>query len=157
MEPVSGSWDRSTRSTIQIGTRWTLTSAKATPTDYLANTRQRWKTVSSPLMASMARTSSSGSLLEEMSSLLRERVDLFAQLFDAAQIQRKLSGPRVLRNGELQFASEVFAARFLSGDFTTFSQNGSHVSAVLGDIGGKSGSAGMWFPPPAGVFRSYRP
>src|SRR5258708_16337669 len=138
MEPVSGSWDRSTRSTIQIGTRWTLTSAKATPTDYLANTRQRWKTVSSPLMSSMARTSSSGPLLDEMSSLLRERVDLFAQLFDAAQIQRKLSGPRVLRNGELPFASEVFAARFLSGDFPTFSHTASHVSPLLPHIDRKS-------------------
>jgi sigma-B regulation protein RsbU (phosphoserine phosphatase) len=90
-----------------------------------------------------------------MSSLLRERVDLFAQLFDAAQIQRKLSGPRVLRNGDLQFASEVFAARFLSGDFTTFSQNGSRVSAVLGDIGGKGVSAGMWFTHLAGLLQSY--
>ena len=48
-------------------------------------------------------------------------LDLHAQLFDAVQIQRKLSGPRELRYGDLQFASEVFAARFLSGDFTTFS------------------------------------
>ena len=132
-----------------------MTSAKAMPTDYPASTRQRWKTVSSPLMSSMARTSSSGPLLDEMSSLLRERVDLFAQLFDAAQIQRKLSGPRVLRNGELQFASEVFAARFLSGDFTTFSQSGSHVSAVLGDIGGKGVAAGMWFTHLAGLLQSY--
>jgi serine phosphatase RsbU (regulator of sigma subunit) len=76
-------------------------------------------------------------------SLLRERIDLHAQLFDAVQIQRKLSGPRVLRYGDMQFASEVFAARFLSGDFTTFSQDGSKVLAVLGDIAGKGVAAGM--------------
>ena len=66
-----------------------------------------------------------------MDSLRREKLDLHSQLFEAAQIQRKLSGPRVLRHGDLQFASEVFAARFLSGDFTTFSQDGSKVLAVL--------------------------
>ena len=38
------------------------------------------------------------------------------------------AGPRVLHCGDLQFAREVFAARYLSGDFTTFSQDGSRVS-----------------------------
>src|SRR6202521_2945674 len=66
---------------------------------------------------------------DDVYSLLRERIDLHAQLSDAVQIQRKLSGPRVLRCGDWQFAREVFAARFLSGDFTTFSQDGSRVLA----------------------------
>ena len=92
---------------------------------------------------------------DDVDSLLRERVDLHAQLFDAVQIQRKLSGPRVLRCGDLQFASEVFAARFLSGDFTTFSQDGSKVLAVLGDIAGKGVAAGMWFTHLAGLLQSY--
>src|ERR1700684_2031035 len=87
-------------------------------------------------------------------SLLRERIDLHAQLFDAVQIQRKLSGPRVLRCGDLQFASAVFAARFLAGDFTTFSQDGSKVLAVLGDIAGKGVAAGMWFTHLAGLMQS---
>jgi sigma-B regulation protein RsbU (phosphoserine phosphatase) len=82
-------------------------------------------------------------------------MDLHAQLFDAVQIQRKLSGPRVLRYGDLQFASEVFAARFLAGDFTTFSQDGSKVLAVLGDIAGKGVAAGMWFTHLAGLLQSY--
>jgi sigma-B regulation protein RsbU (phosphoserine phosphatase) len=82
-------------------------------------------------------------------------MDLHAQLFDAVQIQRKLSGPRGLRSGGLQFASEVFAARFLSGDFTTFSQDGSKVLAVLGDIAGKGVAAGMWFTHLAGLLQSY--
>jgi sigma-B regulation protein RsbU (phosphoserine phosphatase) len=90
-----------------------------------------------------------------MYSLLRERIDLHAQLFDAVQIQRKLSGPRGLRRGDLQFASEVFAARFLSGDFTTLSQDGSKVLAVLGDIAGKGVAAGMWFTHLAGLLQSY--
>jgi serine phosphatase RsbU (regulator of sigma subunit) len=92
---------------------------------------------------------------DDVYSLLRERIDLHAQLFDAVQIQRKLSGPRVLRRGDLQFASEVFAARFLAGDFTTFSQDGSKVLAVLGDIAGKGVAAGMWFTHLAGLLQSY--
>jgi serine phosphatase RsbU (regulator of sigma subunit) len=94
-------------------------------------------------------------LQEEVFSLLRERADLHAQVFDAAQIQRKLSGPRMLRVGNLQFASEVFAARFLSGDFTTLSQDGSRVLTVLGDIAGKGIAAGMWFTHLAGLLQSY--
>ena len=92
---------------------------------------------------------------DELDSLHRERLDLHNQLFEAAQIQRKLSGPRLLRHGDLQFASEVFAARFLSGDFITFSKNGSRVFATHGDIAGKGVAAGMWFTNLAGLLQSY--
>jgi sigma-B regulation protein RsbU (phosphoserine phosphatase) len=94
-------------------------------------------------------------LLEEMDSLVRERLDLHAQLFEAAQIQRKLSGPRSVRCGRLEFASEVFAARYLSGDFAMLGQNGSRVLATLGDIAGKGFAAGMWFTNLAGLLQSY--
>jgi serine phosphatase RsbU (regulator of sigma subunit) len=109
----------------------------------------------SPATPSMELPPSGVPLQEDVYSLLRERADLHAQVFDAAQIQRKLSGPRVLRFGELQFASEVFAARFLSGDFTTLSQSGSRVLTVLGDIAGKGIAAGMWFTHLAGLLQSY--
>jgi sigma-B regulation protein RsbU (phosphoserine phosphatase) len=96
---------------------------------------------------------------DEVESLRRERLDLHAQLFEAAQIQRKLSGPRESRHGCIQFESEVFAARFLSGDFTTFLQNGApdepRVLAVHGDIAGKGVAAGMWFTNLAGLLQSY--
>jgi serine phosphatase RsbU (regulator of sigma subunit) len=90
-----------------------------------------------------------------MDVLLQERLDLHSQLFEAAQIQRKLSGSRELRHGCLQFSSEVFAVRFLSGDFTMFSQNGSKVLATHGDIAGKGIAAGMWFTNLAGLLQSY--
>jgi sigma-B regulation protein RsbU (phosphoserine phosphatase) len=106
-------------------------------------------------MSSMAPPLSSVSLQDEVDSLGRERLDLHAQLFEAAQIQRKLSGPHELRHGDLQFASEVFAARFLSGDFTTFLQNGSKVLVAHGDIAGKGVAAGMWFTNLAGLLQSY--
>lgn len=120
--------------------------------------RSGWGTVPStmisPITPSVEVPPSDLPLQEDVYSLLRERADLHAQVFDAAQIQRKLSGPRVLRAGNLQFASEVFAARFLSGDFTTLSQNGSRVLAVLGDIAGKGIAAGMWFTHLAGLLQS---
>ena len=94
-------------------------------------------------------------LLEEMDSLVRERLDLHAQLFEAAQIQRKLSGPRSVQCGSMEFASEVFAARYLSGDFAVLSQNGPKVLATLGDIAGKGFAAGMWFTNLAGLLQSY--
>jgi serine phosphatase RsbU (regulator of sigma subunit) len=114
------------------------------------------QTLFQPLvMSSIVVPSSTAPQQDDVYSLLRERIDLHAQLFDAVQIQRKLSGPRVLHRGDLQFASEVFAARFLSGDFTTFLQDGSKVLAVLGDIAGKGVAAGMWFTHLAGLLQSY--
>jgi serine phosphatase RsbU (regulator of sigma subunit) len=98
---------------------------------------------------------SSVSLRDEVDSLLREKLDLHSELFEAAQIQRKLSGPREFRHGSLQFASEVFAARFLSGDFTTFLKSGSKVLMVHGDIAGKGVAAGMWFTNLAGLLKRY--
>jgi serine phosphatase RsbU (regulator of sigma subunit) len=110
-----------------------------------------------PLPASMRSTEpiSRASLQDQLDSLHREKLDLHAQLFEAAQIQRKLSGPRLLRHGDLQFASEVFAARFISGDFITFSQNGTKVFAAHGDIAGKGVAAGMWFTNLAGLLQCY--
>jgi sigma-B regulation protein RsbU (phosphoserine phosphatase) len=127
--------------------------------------RQGWSTIQpstllpplmiAPVTAPVEAPASEVPLQEDVYSLLRERADLHAQVFDAAQIQRKLSGPRTLRTGELQFASEVFAARFLSGDFTTLSQDGPRVLTVLGDIAGKGIAAGMWFTHLAGLLQSY--
>jgi sigma-B regulation protein RsbU (phosphoserine phosphatase) len=112
----------------------------------------------SPIMLSAPRQLPD-TLLDEVNSLRREKLDLHTQLFEAAQIQRKLSGPRESRHGCLQFASEIFAARFLSGDFTTFMQNGTadhpKMLAVHGDIAGKGVPAGMWFTNLAGVLQSH--
>src|ERR1700730_6533118 len=95
----------------------------------------------SSIVASMPPPPSSVPLQDEVDSLLRERLDLRSELFEAVQIQRKLSGPREFRCGSLQFASEVFAARFLSGDFTTFLKSGSKVLIAHGDIAGKGVAA----------------
>lgn len=92
---------------------------------------------------------------ERIDALLHERLDLHGQLFEAAQIQRKLSGPRTVCDGTMQFASEVFAAHYLSGDFVVLSQDGPRVLTALGDIAGKGFAAGMWFTNLAGLLQSY--
>src|SRR6202051_3856708 len=109
----------------------------------------------SSIMASMPPLPSSAPPRDEVDSLLREKLDLHSELFEAAQIQRKLSGPREFRQGSLQFASEVFAARFLSGDFTTFLKSGSKVLVTHGDIAGKGVAAGMWFTNLGGLLSRY--
>src|SRR3984885_13634548 len=78
-------------------------------------------------MATIVVPTSTAPAQDDVYTLLRERMELHTQLSDAVQIQRKLSGPRLLRCGEWEFAREVFAARFLSGDFATFSQDGAKV------------------------------
>jgi serine phosphatase RsbU (regulator of sigma subunit) len=132
--------------------RWSLNTYTVVPGHFKYGTFTSLM-ASSTTSASVARPSASPSN-DELDLLLRERFDLHAQLFDAVQIQRKLSGPRVLHCGDLQFAREVFAARYLPGDFTTFSQDGSRVRAVLGDIAGKGVAAGMWFTHLAGLLQS---
>src|SRR5271156_400924 len=94
-------------------------------------------------------------LQDEVDTLRREKLDLHSQLFEAAEIQRKLSGSRKLRHRSLEFASEVFAAHFLSGDFTMFLQNGSLVLTAHADIAGKGVSAGMWSTTLAGLLQTY--
>jgi serine phosphatase RsbU (regulator of sigma subunit) len=116
--------------------------------------RRNYSRPQSTIVASMPPPPSSV-LLDEVDTLLREKLDLHSQLFEAAQIQRKLSGPREFHHGSLQFASEVFAARFIAGDFTTFLKSGSHVLMAHGDIAGKGVAAGMWFTNLAGLLQCY--
>ena len=122
---------------------------------HTANERRNWNALPPSLRPAAGPFVPARSLQDEVDSLRREKLDLHAQLFEAAQIQRKLSGPRLLRHGELEFASEIFAAHFLSGDFVTFSPNDSKVFVVHGDIAGKGIAAGMWFTNLAGLLQSY--
>jgi serine phosphatase RsbU (regulator of sigma subunit) len=92
---------------------------------------------------------------EEVFSLREQGRLLHEQLFEAAQIQRKLSGPRSLRRGRFQFGSEVFAARFIPGDFTALWDLGDVVVCAIGDIAGKGVAAGMWFTYMVGLLQTY--
>jgi len=84
-------------------------------------------------------------LEDQLSALRREHDDLRRTMYEAAQVQRKLCGPRLLRRQSFEIASEIFPVRHLSGDFiSVFEFDGGLVFAI-GDIAGKGLPAGMWF------------
>jgi serine phosphatase RsbU (regulator of sigma subunit) len=153
MAQVIGS---SVKSTIRIEKGWIMNHGQTLPrNESRFRTKREHGILPSSIVPPISPPTPPSVLLQnEVDSLTREKLDLHSQLFEAEQIQRKLSGPRELRHGCLQFASEVFAARFLSGDFTTFLQSDSKVLMAHGDIAGKGVAAGMWFTNLAALLQS---
>lgn len=78
-------------------------------------------------------------------ALEHERREMHRDLLEAAHIQRRLSGPRQMRRGRLEIASEVFPLRHLAGDFVTTMDIGARTWIAIGDIAGKGLAAAMWF------------
>lgn len=85
---------------------------------------------------------------EEASALYRE-------VFDALQVPRRLSGPRRVRRGPFEIASEVFPAQFFSGDFVSVFDSRDATFLALGDIAGKGLTAAMWSTHILGLIRTY--
>lgn len=108
------------------------------------------ETSSSPPAAARA-----PALEEELASLRGQRESLQRALADAAQVQRRLSGPRLLRRGEFEIASENFAHYQVSGDLLTAFDVGQQTVLAIGDICGKGLFAGMWFTHLAGLIRVF--
>ena len=94
-------------------------------------------------------------LEEELASLRRQRDALQRALSDAAQVQRKLSGPRYLRRGDFEIAGENFASQHVSGDLLTAFDAGKRTVFAIGDICGKGLFAGMWFAHLSGLIRIF--
>lgn len=92
-------------------------------------------------------------LEEEVAGLNRQRDALQRALSDAAQVQRKLTGPRLLRRGEFEIAGESFATQHVTGDVLTAFDVGDRTVFAIGDICGKGLYAGMWFTHIAGLIR----
>lgn len=84
-------------------------------------------------------------LEDQLAALRRENDDLHRTLFEAAHAQRKLCGPRHLRRGPFEIASEIFPVRHLSGDFISIFDFEKDLVFAIGDISGKGLSAAMWF------------
>ena len=82
---------------------------------------------------------------EQLAQLRREHDDLRRMFFEAAQVQRRLCGPRYRRLGAFEVASEIFPVRHLSGDFVIVFEYASDLVFAIGDISGKGLPAGMWF------------
>jgi len=84
-------------------------------------------------------------LEEQLESLRREHDELRRTMFEAAQVQRRLCGPRHLRRESLEIATEIFPVRHLSGDFAGVFDLGADLVVALGDIAGKGLPAALWF------------
>src|SRR6266481_6535115 len=80
----------------------------------------------------------------KLADLQRDYAELRTEIFEAAQVHRRLCAPRHLRFGEFEIASEIFAVRHLPGDFFTVEEKSDGVIFALGDICGKGLAAGMW-------------
>jgi serine phosphatase RsbU (regulator of sigma subunit) len=92
-------------------------------------------------------------LEDQLATLRREHDDLLRAIYEAAQVQRKLCGPRLVRRGPFEIASEIFPVRHLSGDFISVFELGPDLVFAIGDIAGKDLSAGMWFTYVVGMVR----
>jgi serine phosphatase RsbU (regulator of sigma subunit) len=89
----------------------------------------------------------------QLATLRREHDELLRSMYEAAQVQRKLCGPRLLRRASFEIASEIFPVRHLSGDFISVFELGPDLVFAIGDIAGKDLSAGMWFTHVVGMVR----
>lgn len=91
----------------------------------------------------------------EIASLTMQRDVMQRALAEAAQVQRKLSGPRQFRRGDFEIAGESFPAQYVSGDLLTVLEVGGQTLVAIGDICGKGLFAGMWFTHLSGLIRIF--
>ncbi len=93
----------------------------------------------------------------KLEALQKDYAELHTALFEAAQVHRRLCAPRLVRHGEFEIASEIFAVRFLPGDFFTIEESESDGAVILalGDVCGKGLAAGMWTPCVVGLVRAH--
>ena len=80
----------------------------------------------------------------KLADLQQDYAQLHTEIFEAAQVHRRLCAPRHVRCGEFDIANEIFAVRHLPGDFFTVEEKSDGVVLALGDICGKGLAAGMW-------------
>jgi sigma-B regulation protein RsbU (phosphoserine phosphatase) len=80
----------------------------------------------------------------KITELQQNYAELHTEVFEAAQVHRRMCAPRLIHHGNFHIASEIFAVRHLPGDFFTVKQSSSGVILALGDICGKGLAAGMW-------------
>lgn len=83
-------------------------------------------------------------LEHKLADLQQDYAELRTEIFEAAQVHRRLCAPGQIRLGDFEIASEIFAVRHLPGDFFTVAETGDGVVLALGDICGKGLAAGMW-------------
>jgi sigma-B regulation protein RsbU (phosphoserine phosphatase) len=67
-----------------------------------------------------------------------------ADLEALAQMQRRLCGPREMRQERWEVAADIFPVAPISGDFFSLFKTPSGINVALGDIAGKGLPAGFW-------------
>lgn len=75
---------------------------------------------------------------------LDEVLALYKEVFEAQQVQRRLSGARKLQRGRFEIATEIFPVQHFSGDFVCIFDQGDSTVIALGDVAGKGLTAAMW-------------
>ena len=91
----------------------------------------------------------------KLATLQKDYADLHTALFEAAQVHRHLCAPRRVQYGDFEIASEMFAVRYLPGDFFAVEEASGGVILALGDVCGKGLAAGMWTPCLVGLVRAH--
>ena len=91
----------------------------------------------------------------KLAALQKDYAELHTAIFEAAQVHRRLCAPRLVRAGDFEIASEIFAVRHLPGDFFTVHAQNDQVLFALGDISGKGLAAGMWTTHLVGLTNNY--
>ncbi|HXW04198.1 MAG TPA: PP2C family protein-serine/threonine phosphatase [Vicinamibacterales bacterium] len=94
-------------------------------------------------------------LKRTLAALQKDYASLHAALFEAAQVHRHLCAPRLVQYGDVDIASEVFAVRYLPGDFFAVEETRGGLILALGDVCGKGLAAGMWTPCLVGLVRAH--
>lgn len=80
----------------------------------------------------------------KVAALQKDYAELHTELYEAAQVHRRLCAPRLVQYGNVEIASETFAVRHVPGDFVTIEETIGGVVLALSDICGKGLAAGMW-------------
>ena len=91
----------------------------------------------------------------KLAALQQDYAELHTAIFEAAQVHRRLCAPRLVRHGDCEIASEIFAVRHLPGDFFIVEETNDGVLLALGDICGKGLAAGMWTTHLVGLLGSH--
>ena len=86
---------------------------------------------------------------------LAEVSALYREVFEAQQVQRRLSGPRRLQRGQFEIAAEIFPVQHFSGDFVCIFDQGESTIVALGDVAGKGLTAAMWSTHVMSLVRTY--
>lgn len=111
------------------------------------------KNSGSALTNPLAGQSRHRALQHQLARLKSEHDELRRAMFEAAQVQRRLCGPRHIRTGSYDFAGEIFPACQLSGDFFTLLEIEHDLVFAIGDIAGKGLMAAIWFTEVIGMIR----